>query len=79
MMNKWVFNTPDPNNTTIWHTWHDERGLAWFLRNTDPRVIAQNKALLHNRFIGEPQVPDGSDVTIEELKAMGLVGVYELP
>lgn len=74
---KWLFNTTDPYNSAIFHTWYDERGLAWQLPHNDPRVMAQNKAWLRNRVIGEPQVPDGSPFTIEQLKARGLVGVYE--
>ncbi len=84
-MNRWLFNTHDPNDSTQLHTWfetqYDAQGLAWshawFLPNSDTRIIEQNRLWLKDRIIGEPQVPPGSDVTIEQLKAMGLVGVYE--
>lgn len=76
MPHHFLFNIENPDNET--QTWFDERGFAWRLSKHDSRVREYVASLIFNRVIGEPQSPEGSPYTVEDLKKFGLVGVYEL-
>lgn len=51
--------------------------LRWIANTYDPELPkTKPQPWLEGKIIGEPQPTPGSDLTTEQLKAMGLVGVY---
>jgi hypothetical protein len=55
-----------------------EQDVTW-LCNFDPGQPPEDwKYISGGRITGEPQVPPGSEVTLEELKVMSLKGLYDV-
>lgn len=55
--------------------WEDPKREGWL--PSDPEDAELFRHALDGKIIGEPQVPPGSPLTVAELKAMHLVGVYD--
>ena len=68
---KWLYNLPGTHTEGLVKLLEKIYGLK------DEEAVSTYQAARRGKVVGDPVVPPKSPFTLEQLKKMGLIGVYE--